>query len=164
MPSNLAINCSEQPMATMDIKVLLASLILKLVFKIGSMLTLQHDLPKPLVHFHHNFIVPLCHEESLKLPHYMLYWSWWIWQPQFCCIHWFVSWPQIKITYFQLSSWKAAGLSWICSPEMVHCLHTKYNHRLLCTQQALLNEGDCLWFPWCIPKWHSLPTPGALPG
>lgn len=66
--------------------------------------------------------------------------------------------------YFQLSSQKAAGLSWIRNPEMVHCLDTKHNHRLLCTQHALLKEGDCLWFLWCIPKWHSLLIPGALPG
>lgn len=36
-------------MVTMDIKVLLPSLLLKLVFKMGSMLPLQHYVPKPLV-------------------------------------------------------------------------------------------------------------------
>lgn len=35
-------------------------------------------------------------------------------------------WPQIKIMYFQLSRWKAAGQSWMCSPEMVHCVHSTH--------------------------------------
>lgn len=59
MPSNLAIDCSEQPMVTEDIKVLLASLLFKLVFKMGPTLLLQHNLPNTLVS-------PECNSYPLK--------------------------------------------------------------------------------------------------
>lgn len=52
----------------------------------------------------------------------------------------------------------------LCSPEMVCCLHTKHNQRLLRTQQALLKKGGCFWFPWCTLKWHFLPSAGESPG
>lgn len=134
-------------MVTADIKVLMVSLLLKLVFTAGSM------LPPSTTYlnnwFHNKLIVPHCHEESLKLPHNITHWGWWTWHPQHRCI--LTSNKNYVLPTKQMKS---------CRAE----LNVQPWNGSLCTQHALLEDGDCSWLPWCAAKWHSLPSPGARLG